>query len=118
MLWGAYNGQVALKPQGGVNAVAWTAGAQYAVGPVTLAVAYLDYQSQGAAAMINKSQSYNRGLVAGATYSIAPGLNAYCRVSVCQTHQGGVNQITGATGISSNNDWHGQWFIIGSRVQW
>ncbi len=34
VLWGAFNGQVGLKPQGGANAVAWVAGAQYAVGPV------------------------------------------------------------------------------------
>jgi hypothetical protein len=118
VLWGAYNGQVSLKPQGGVNALAWTAGATYAVGPLTLGAAYLNYQSQGAAAMINKSQSYNSGAIASVVYSIAPGLNAYADYLYTQTHQGGVSQITGATGTSANNDWHGQSFIIGTRVQW
>jgi outer membrane protein OmpU len=118
VLWGAYNGQVQLKPQGGANAVAWTAGAQYAVGPLTLDAAYLNYQSQGAAAMINKSQSYNTGIAAGVTYAVAPGLNAYAEYLYLQTHQGGVSQITGSTGTSANNDWHGQSFIIGTRVQW
>ena len=118
VLWGAYNGQVGLKPQGGVNAVAWVGGAQYAVGPLTIAASYFNYQSQGAAAMINKSQSYNDGLAAGITYSIAPGLNAYAEYLYGQTHQGGVSQISGATNTSANNDWHGQSFIIGTRVQW
>ena len=63
VLWGAFNGQVGLKPQGGVNAVAWVGGVQYAVGPLTIAATYMNYQSQGAAAMINKSQSYNDGIV-------------------------------------------------------
>ena len=118
VLWGAYNGQVQLKPQGGTNAVAWVGGAQYAVGPLTLAASWINYQSQGAAAMINKSQSYNNEFAAGATYSIAPGLNAYAEYLYGQTHQGGVSQITGTTGTSANNDWHGQSFIIGTRVQW
>ena len=118
VLWGAFNGQVNLKPQGGANAVAWVGGAQYAVGPLTLAASWINYQSQGAAAMINKSQSYNNEFAAGATYSIAPGLNAYAEYLYGQTHQGGVSQITGTTGTSANNDWHGQSFIIGTRVQW
>jgi predicted porin len=118
VLWGAFNGQVGLKPQGGANAVAWVGGAQYAVGPLTIAASYFNYQSQGAAAMINKSQSYNDGLAAGVTYSVAPGLNAYAEYLYGQSHQGGVSQISGATNTSSNNDWHGQSFIIGTRVQW
>ena len=126
VLWGAFNGQVQLKPQGGADAVAWTAGAQYAIGPLTLDAVYLNYQSQGSAVMVNRSQSYNSGVGAGVTYSIAPGLNAYAEYLYMQTHQGGVNQITGSTGTqttgapgtSANNDWHGQSFIIGTRVQW
>ena len=123
VLWGAFNGQVGLKPQGGVNAVAWVAGAQYAVGPLTISATYMNYQSQGNATMINKSQSYNDGLSAGVSYAVAPGLMAYAEYIYGQTHQGGVNQITGSAGslgvgTSANNDWHGQSFILGTRVQW
>jgi len=118
VLWGAFNGQVNLKPQGGANAVAWVGGAQYAIGPLTIAASYINYQSQGAAAMINKSQSYNDEFAAGVTYSIAPGLNAYAEYIYGQTHQGGVSQISGSTGTSANNDWHGQSMVIGTRVQW
>ena len=118
VLWGAYNGQVQLKPQGGANAVAWVGGAQYAVGPVTLAASWINYQSQGSAVMINKSQSYNNEFAAGITYAVAPGLNAYAEYVYGQTHQGGVSQISGASGTSANNDWHGQAMVIGTRVQW
>ena len=118
VLWGAFNGQVQLKPQGGVNAIAWVAGAQYAIGPLTFAASYINYQQQGAAAMINKSQSYNDELAAGITYAVAPGFTAYAEYLYGQTHQGGVSQITGATGTTANNDWHGQSLVIGTRVQW
>jgi predicted porin len=118
VLWGAFNGQVQLKPQGGVNALAWVAGAQYAIGPLTFAASYINYQQQGAAAMINKSQSYNDELAAGITYAVAPGFTAYAEYLYGQTHQGGVSQITGATGTTANNDWHGQSLVIGTRVQW
>jgi predicted porin len=84
---------------------------------LTIAASYINYQSQGSAAMINKSQSYNDELAAGITYSVAPGLSAYAEYLYGQTHQGGVSQITGSPS-SSNNDWHGQSFIIGTRVQW
>ena len=116
VLWGAYNGQVALKPQGGVNAVAWVGGVQYAVGPWTFDASYINYQSQGSAAMINKSQSYNDEFAAGANFAIAPGLTAYAEYLYGQTHQGGVSQITG--GSSTNDNWHGQSFILGTRVSW
>jgi predicted porin len=118
VLWCAFNGQVNLKPQGGANAVAWVGGAQYAIGPLTIAASYINYQQQGSVVMIGRSQSYNDELAAGITYSIAPGLNAYAEYLYGQTHQGGVSQISGATGTTSNNDWHGQSFIIGTRVQW
>jgi predicted porin len=88
------------------------------IGRLTLAASYINYQSQGAAAMINKSQSYNDEFAAGITYNVAPGLNAYAEYLYGQTHQGGVSQITGATGTAANNNWHGQSFIIGTRVQW
>ena len=117
VLWGAFNGQVQLKPQGGVNAVAWVGGAQYAIGPLTIAASYINYQQQGAAAEINKSQSYNDEFAAGITYAVAPGFNAYAEYLYGQTHQGGVSHISGTANTSANNDWHGQSFIICTRVQ-
>ncbi len=47
VLWGSFNNQVQLKPDGvgSPNAVAWVGGAQYAIGPWTFDASYLNYFS-------------------------------------------------------------------------
>jgi predicted porin len=117
VLWGAYNGQVGLKPEGGVNAVAWVVGAQYAWGPMTFAASYLNYQYQGSAAAVDISQRYDDGFAAGFNYAVAPGLTAYIEYLYGQSHQGGVNLYTGGLSTAHNNT-HNQSLIIGTRVQW
>jgi hypothetical protein len=117
VLWGAFNGQVALKPQGGKNAIAWVAGAQYVYGPFTIAASYLNYQLQGSVDAVGISQQYQDGLAAGVTWAIAPGLSAYAEYLYGQSHQGDVNLYTNALSPFYNN-LHNQSFIIGTRVQW
>jgi predicted porin len=71
VLWGGYDGAVALQP----TAIAWLVGAQYVLGPLALGVSYYNYQSQGSAAMVGKSQRYDDGFVAGIntlTFTSAP----------------------------------------------
>lgn len=116
-LFGDYNGQVGLQPKGGASAVAWIAGAQYATGPLTMGVSYFNYQSQGAVAMVGKSQRYDDGLAAGLTYSVAPGMVAYVSYLYGQVHQGGYNIATGTPG-TAYNDLHSQVFSLGARVFW
>jgi predicted porin len=121
VLWGAFNNQVQLKPTGAPNAVAWVGGAQYAIGPVTVAASYYNYQYQGSTATIingkSLTQRYDDALAVGATYSIAPGLNAYAEYLYGQSHQGAVN-LLGVGSSNEHNDVHVQSFILGTRVQW
>jgi hypothetical protein len=117
VLWGNYDGQVALQPKGGVSAIAWLVGAQYVNGPLGLGASYYNYQSQGSAAMVGQSQRYDDGLAAGVNYVIAPGLVAYAEYLYGQVHQGGVN-LLGVGTTAEHNDVHSQSFIIGTRVQW
>jgi hypothetical protein len=122
ILAGNYNGEVALQPQGGVHSISWTAGVQYAAGPITVAAVYIAQDSQGSAGTIvdgvSQTQRHDSGVGAGLTYSIAPGLNAYAEYLYSQSHQGNVNLFTGAAGTSAYNNIHGQGIILGTRVQW
>ena len=121
VLWGAFNNQVQLKPEGAPNAVAWVGGALYAVGPITLAASYYNYQFQGSTATLingkSLSQRYDDAFAAGITYSIAPGLTGYAEYLYSQSHQGGVN-LLGVGTSAEHNDVHVQSFILGTRVQW
>lgn len=117
VLWGAYNGQVALKPTGGVNAVAWVGGAVYNAGPFGIGASYYNYQSQGSAAMINKSQHYDDALAIGASYVIAPGFTATADYLWSQSHQGGVNLIGSAEPSTEHNNVNSQSFVIGGNIK-
>ena len=117
VLWGDYDGAVALQPAGGARAIAWLVGAQYVFGPLALGVSYYNYQSQGSAAMVGKSQRYDDGFVAGINYVIAPGLTSYAEYLYGQVHQGGVNLLSVGT-TAEHNDVHSQALILGTRLQW
>ena len=100
-----------------MHAVAWLAGAQYAIGPLGLGVSYFNYQSQGSASMVGHSQRYDDGFATGVNYAVAPGLVAYAEYLYGQVHQGGVN-LVGVGSSAEYNDVHSQSFILGTRVQW
>ena len=117
VLWGDYDGAVALQPTGGARAIAWLVGAQYVLGPLGLGVSYYNYQSQGSAAMVGKSQRYDDGFVAGINYVVAPGLTGYAEYLYGQVHQGGVN-LLGVGTAAEHNDVHSQALILGTRLQW
>jgi predicted porin len=116
-LFGAYNGQLSLQPQGGKGSTSWLAGAQYAIGPLVVGAAYYNQQSQGSAAMVGISQRYDDGLAVGMTYSVAPGMNLYASYLYGQVHQGGVN-LLGVGTSAQYNDVHSEAFLIGTRMVW
>jgi predicted porin len=130
IIGGQMNGQVALQPKGGVHAIAWIAGVQYAIGPITVGASWYNYQSQGSAgsvsgpgggSLLGISQRYDEGLDIGGTLSIAPGLVAYAGYSYGQKHQGSFNFITNqTTGAAAgfNNTMNSNIFTIGTRVSW
>jgi Gram-negative porin len=126
VLFGNYNSQVALQPKGGVGAVAWLGGVSYQNGPFQAYGSYYNFQYQGACpapSCAGVGQRYDDAFWIGTQYAIAPGLNAYAEYAYGESHQGGVNLLTGAAGPTalnsgSNNNVHTQSLIIGTRVQW
>ncbi len=113
VLFGDYNGQVALKPKGGKSAIAWVAGVTYSQGPMTLGASYFNYQSQGQASLVNVSQRTDSGVAVSANYGLAPGLNVFATYLYGWVHQGGASLTP--RGTDSAN---GQTLILGTRVLW
>ena len=127
VLWGQYEGQVALTYQGGKNSTAWIVGAQYANGPFTVGTSYFNMQSQGSNATDFTSQRYDEGFAAGLTYAVAPGFNAFVSYLWGEAHQGGMDLLTGnsiaseeAAGITSGpkSNVTGQAFSLGAQIRW
>ncbi len=128
ILFGQYEGQVALTYKGGVNSIAWIAGAQYANGPITFGASYFNMQSQGSNATDFTSQRYDEGFAAGLTYAVAPGMNAFASFLWGQAHQGGMDLLTGSSNAAENpagthftggkETVSGQAFMFGTQVKW
>lgn len=116
-LWGAYNGQVGLKPTGGVNAVSWVGGAVYNMGPFGIGASYYNVQSQGSPAMVNKSQRYDDALAIGGSYVVAPGFTATFDYLWSQSHQGGVNLISNGEAATEHNNVNSQSFLVGGNIK-
>lgn len=127
ILAGKVNGDEALQPSGGVAALAWLGGVQYAAGPLTIGAAYYQYNSQGSPSLVHLSQRHETALDTGLTYSIAPGFSLFGEYMYGTRHQGGVNFQTGgaATAATINtaaahqyNDIQSQVVGLGTIVKW
>ena len=71
---GRVNYQLALAPQGGVPEVAYTVGLKYVTGPLTFGVAGEIGWYQGDPRLTGLTQRRGRGILAGVSYNVAPGL--------------------------------------------
>jgi hypothetical protein len=116
MIGGRKNGYVALEPQGGVHQIGVVGGVKYVAGPLTVGVAVMDYWDQGNVQMTGLSQHHAWGINPGLSYTVAPGYTVFSEYIWNEQVQGGVNQITGATGTSANNAIKGQVFLVGNVV--
>jgi hypothetical protein len=113
---GRKNGYVALEPIGGVHQIGAIGGVKYVAGPFTVGVALMDYWDQGNVQMTGLSQHHAWGINPGFSYTVAPGYQIYGEYLWNAQTQGGVNQITGATGTAANNTIKGQGFVLGNVV--
>ena len=114
---GQFNGVNALKPKGGAPGNAWLVGAQYQNGPLVAGASYYVFQSQGSPLAVGISQRVERGLAAGATYTVAPGLYLIASYLYGSRHQGDFNFGTGTLG-SAFNDVKVQMASVATLVQW
>ena len=134
-LGGAVNGQLAMRPTGGVTQHQVVGGVSYRNGPITLGTQVNFLNSQGAAALTGVSQRHEFTVAAGGSYTLAPGVVVYAEYQYATRHQGGFDFIAGALGsragivgsgaactstwkAGQTRDAHGQALLIGTAVSW
>jgi len=117
VMYGAYNGVLAAKPQGAPNAIGFGAGAKYAFGPYTIGAVYSQFDSQGAFQLTGVSQRHEWVFDTAATYTAAPGLVFWLEYVYGQRHQGDYNFATNALGSAYNNV-QSQAVMFGSMITW
>jgi len=114
---GAYNGILALRPQGGVGGAGWGVGVRYANGPYTIGGAYTAYDSQGDVRLVGVSQRHEQAMVIAGTYTVAAGLTVFADYQYGTRYQGGYNFATGENS-SSVNHVQAQGLLLGTVMKW
>jgi len=99
---GALNGQLAMRPTGGVSEKAAVTGLTYNNGPITLGVQAAMVESQGSNSLTGVSQRHEWEVAFGGNYNVAPGLYLVGEYMYTSRHQGGFDFFTGANGTGSS----------------
>ena len=133
--YGAYNlgdgDTLGLAPDGGSNAIAWLAGAQYTLGPLVVGGSFFRTTETGdlpggvdagsgaiiTSAGLTTGQQQNDGVAAGATYTLVPGVSLFADYLYGLRQQGGYDFDTGNAG-TANNYVQSQLFGVGTQIQW
>jgi hypothetical protein len=120
VIGGNMNGQLGLQPQGGSPLFAFTFGAKYVSGPLTIGAVVEEMWMQGSPQLSGISQYRGRGINVGASYTVAPGYQVFGEYLWNDQYQGARNFVTGALGTAAgsnaNNTIRGQGFVIGNVV--
>jgi hypothetical protein len=118
---GATNGQGgALKPAGARNMMAYLAGTQYTLGPLTVGASYMNILSAGglsAAGTALPTPRREGGINVGGTYVIAPGLLGWLSATYGQRYQAGFDFTTGVAGPDANSVFF-KAIALGGMVRW
>jgi hypothetical protein len=133
---GDYNGQWGLAPAGGPHSLAYLLGASYTVGPVIVGVQAFQYNSPGnsfaytgvpTAAQVHVGQERERGIAAGGTYTLTPGVSLFLDYLWGDRKENGFDLLTGtgttfngATGVDShlNNQTRASLIGTGLQIRW
>lgn len=116
---GAINGQLNMRPTGGVAMNAIVTGATYANGPIVLAAEFGLIESQGDARLTGVSQRHEYEAAFGGSYKLAPGVQLVGEYMYMYRHQGGYdfNQVNLGVG-GRTRDGQGQTGIFGTVLTW
>jgi hypothetical protein len=130
---GALNGQLAMRPTGGVPEHAVVSGLLYQNGPLTLGIEAGLVESQGQASLTKISQRHEFEFGFGGNYNVAPGLYLVGEYQYELRHQGGFDFIANAqsaaapgSGPAGSSTWkagatrdaHGQAILFSTVVNW
>jgi predicted porin len=109
VMWGNFNGNWALQPEGGSSALAWVVGTRYTFmqAPLTIGTYYFNYNYNGLATPrpVGVGQRNSRGLDVGAVYGLGPGVVLIAEYAWGQNSQTGFDFLTNENGPNSNTVW-------------
>ena len=116
---GAINGQLAMRPTGGVSMNALLPGITYANGPLTLGAQFAIADSQGDARLTGVSQRHEYAATFGGAYKLAPGVQIAAEYMYEHRHQSGFDFATGTLGVGGRTrDAQGQGFLLATVFTW
>ena len=116
---GNVNGQLAMRPTGGVNENAILGGLTYANGPITLGAEYGVIESQGDARLTGVSQRHEYEIGVGGAYRLAPGVQLVGEYQYVTRHQGGFDFATNTLGTAGRtHDVKGQGVLFSTVLTW
>jgi hypothetical protein len=98
---GAINGQLAMRPTGGVPMNAVVTGLTYANGPITLGAEVGIINSQGDPRLVGISQRREYEIAFGGNYKLAPGIQLVGELMYTHRHQGGFDFLNNAPGAGA-----------------
>jgi len=114
---GAVNGQLAMRPQGGVGENAVVTGLTYRNGPWVFGAEVGIVDSQGDVRLTKTTQRHESEIAFGGTYNAAPGLALVLEYMHTQRHQGGYDVVAG--GLSNvTRDAQGNGVMFSTIVTW
>jgi hypothetical protein len=116
--FGRINGSNAMVTTGGVPEHAELAGLSYAFGPISFGADFAIIDAQGNAELTGTSQLHQFAVAVGGAYKLAPGINLALEYQYEQQHQGAYSFFTGAAGVPTGNDIHGQGLTLATIVNW
>jgi hypothetical protein len=114
---GAVNGQLAMRPTGGVPTNAVLGGLTYANGPIVLGIEYGVIDTQGQANLTGITQRHEYEFATGGTYKVAPGLALVAEYMYMHRHQGDFNFATGVAGAGTH-DIQSQGMLLSTVLTW
>jgi hypothetical protein len=126
VMTGAFNGSGLLAPQGTRNSFAYLVGASYTTGPLIVGASFFQYNSPGNSgttpALIGVGQERDRGIAAGGTYTVTPGVNLFLSYLYGDKKESGYDLLDGAVSTAATgtygNATRAQALGTGIQIKW
>jgi Gram-negative porin len=121
VMWGNFNGNWVLQPEGGSSALGWVVGTRYTFlqAPLTIGTYYFNYNYNGLSTVrpVGVGQRNSRGLDVGAVYGLGPGVVLIAEYAWGQNEQTGFNFLTNQIGNPNSNKVWAQVLTAGMSVR-
>jgi len=123
--FGRGNGaNAALEPVGAVPEFIWLAGASYTIGPVIVGASFFQTNVAGSSGPTSAGfassvgQLRERGVAAGGTFTVAPGVSLFLDYLYGDRKENGVNLLGDSESSATHNQTRAQLIGLGTQIRW